>query len=345
MFYILVIFVLFLYWWSRNKPCKYETRACFLICLFLVFLAAFRGDFYGDTAAYRRDYFDLPLYQGLNDLIDRYNITYIGYYGLSKLFSIVGMPVQVWFAFIEAFYLFAMMRLINKFSKDRVFSLIVFITSGLFMFSIAGLKQTLASSFLMLSFICYTDKKYKMAIPLFVAAYFTHQATMVFGAAFIVYALRSTKSLIPGIILVGVLIYFYSLLFLQNATQLLGNEHFEDYLYEDSTYSNVTFIYYVLITLLSIIFMVIGQTKPFSDENNRLFIGLSVLACFLQLLAGYSPSLFRLSLQFVPFMMVLLPNSLSTSTQNKNVLSKVLTLSIIIFYFFYTNRYTKYVFY
>ncbi len=166
MYYILIFIIIFCYknWYSKSNidlQDKLESHYSWFICVFLVVLAAFRSDTVGaDTPGYRLAYESLYYYKNFEALIDRYTIYYIGYFGLSKLFHMAGMPVQVWFGFVEAFYLYSLMKLVNKFSRDKILSLLVFTTIGLFTFSMAGLKQTLAASLMMLAFVFFIEKKY-----------------------------------------------------------------------------------------------------------------------------------------------------------------------------------------
>lgn len=345
MYYLLILLILFLYSRLSNQPlelrAKKENTYAFIICVVLVLLAAFRSDAVGaDTLGYRIDYKGLGYYQTFQDLADRYSIFYIGYFGLSKLFYMAGMPVQVWFGFIEAFYLFTLMILVNKFSKDKIFSLLVFTTIGLFTFSLAGLKQTLASSIMMLAFIAFIDKKYWLTAILVFLTYYTHQAALIMLAAFPLYFIRKVKWLIPASLVMVVLIYSYSYLFMTTMVEFLENEKWEDYLVTDSGYSSVTLIFYSVITLIA--GLNIKQYNATDPVFAKFFLALSIIGCGLQILAGVSPSLFRLAYLYIPFMMILLPNATYYS-KNKQIVRIVLMVSII-FYFLYTGRHGQYSF-
>lgn len=346
MYYLLVFLILILYYRcaklsnsNREKTDKWST---IFICIILVLMAAFRSDEVGaDTFAYRYDYENLAKYT-FADLIDRYSIYYIGYYGLSKIFHLVGLPVQIWFGFIEVFYLFALMKLVNRFSNDKIFSILVYTTIGLYTFSMAGLKQTLAASIMMLSFLLFIDKKYVLSILLVVVTYYTHQAALVFLIAYPAYLFRNSKFIISFAFISCVLLFLYGTLFIETMLNTLNNEHFQAYNVNESTYSYATFIFYATITTVCL--LAFKNYKKQCSDNSRFFLSMSILGCGLQLLGGISPSLFRLALMFTPFMMILLPNIVYYSSVNtKKTLMFVLMISII-FYFLYTNRDTPYSF-
>lgn len=344
MYYLLILIILFLYNISHQPQGVNERKEktyTFIICVILVLMAAFRSDVVGaDTPGYRYAYDSLGQYPTFQSLVDRYSILYIGYFGLSKLFYMAGMPVQVWFGFVEAFYLYALMRLVNRFSKDKIFSLLVFTTVGLFSFSMAGLKQTFAMSFMMLNFICFIYNKYWLSALLVFATYYTHQSALIFLGAFPLYYVRKTKWFIPLTILLCLLIYFNSYFFMEKMVEALGYEKWESYLVTDSGYTYVTFIFYTVITLIA--FWNFKNYNIADPEFAKLFLGLSTLGCALQLLAGVSPSLFRLAFLYTPFMMILLPNA--SYYANNRMQVRLMLMGCVIFYFLYTNRHWPYSF-
>lgn len=344
MYYILIVLILFLYYHSQCKldiaRNKFEGKYSTYICIVLVLMAAFRSDMVGsDTFGYRMDYENMVYYYDFDSLVGRFTISYIGYFGLSKLFSLAHMPVQVWFGFVEAFYLFALIQLINRFSKDKIFSLLVFTTIGLFTFSLAGLKQTLGSALVMLAFVCFIEKKYVLTALLTFATYYTHPAALIGLGTLPLYYVRKKKWFIPMTIAICIAVYSYSMIFMSTMVEILGNEHFESYLLNESSYSYVTFNFYAVITIISFLnFKSYNESDP---EFAKLFLGLSTIGCGLQLLAGVSPSLFRLALMYTPFMTILLPN---VAYYSNNKLVRYILMGCIIFYFLYTTRNTPYFF-
>ncbi len=348
MYYILLLFILLLYSVYNTHDTsvankKKEDVYCFIICVALVLLAAFRSNKVGaDTLGYRLDYDALSKYTTYASLLKRYSIDYIGYYGLSKLFQLMKMPVQVWFGFVEALYLVALMLFIKRFSKDKIFSLLVFVTVGLFTFSMAGLKQTVANAFIMYAFLLFINKRYWLSVPLIILAYYTHPSVMIFVFAFIAYYLRNSKYLVTVCFLSCILIYFYSTLFIGTMIDMLDNNHFQAYNVNKSGYSYVTFIFYFSITLISLL-----NYKNYKKNclgSARYVTGMAMLACGLQLLAGVSPSLFRLANLYVPFIMVLLPNTTFYAHKENRTWVKLILMGCVIFYFLYAGRNSQYSF-
>ncbi len=347
MYYLLIIIILAFYYLLEEQPWELKAQRenvySLIICCILVLMAAFRSDAVGaDTPGYRYDYESLWQYTTLDSLINNFTIYYIGYFGLSKLFYMAGMPVQVWFGFIEAFYLFALMKLVNRFSRDKVFSLLVFVTIGLFTFSMAGLKQTFAASLMMLAFVYFLDRKYILTVLLIGAVFYTHQAALIFLCIFPLYFVRKTKWFIPMVIIMIGLIYLYGMVFLSSMVEIIGNEKWEGYLVNESDYTYVTFIFYSVITLIAFLYF-----RNYNEEEPdvaKLFLGGSLLGCGMQLFAGFSPSLFRLANLYTPLMMIFIPNAVYYMDEDNRKIVRIVLMVSIIFYFLYTGRNSHYEF-
>lgn len=327
---------------DQIRRLKFESKCCYVIWFIIVLMAALRSpDVGADTLAYMADYEYLHA-MSFADIASRHT-GYLGYFYTSKLFSLAGFPLQVWFGFVEALYAFAMILFINKYSEDKLFSILVFVTIGLFAFSFAGLKQVMSMSLMMLAFLQFVEKRYIFTVILIIAAYFCHPAGLIFLAAFVWYYIRGKKYSIYITILSIVLIYIYNQWFMQSMVEALNEEHFEMYITEKSEYSYVTFIFYLSITIMSFVgYRGYVHSRP---DDARLSLLFSFFACGLQLLAGISAEMFRLAYLYSPFMMILLPNSCRYTNPNTRSVLQVIMIGSIIFYFFYTGRNDGYSFF
>lgn len=316
-----------------------EDKYCRLVWTIIVLLAALRSNMVGaDTYSYMSDYMSMPSYDSFHDLDERYE-GYLGYYYTSKVFSMMHIPVQVWFGFIETLYAYALYKLTKKYSKDKLLSILVFVTSGLFMFSMAGLKQVMSMALMLLSFLFFLDKKYKKMLLCVLAAYSCHSVGLILLAVFPLYFLRRKKYFILMVVITGVISYVYGYVFMSTMVDILGEEHFTAYLENDNSYSSVTLIYYCSILGLSLLGYKFYKE---SDSNMAKFIlGMSVLVCTMQSLAGLSPNMFRLALCYAPFLMIMLPNA-SYYYRNKHL--GWIIIGCIVFYFLYVNRNYSYSF-
>ncbi|MBQ1208880.1 MAG: EpsG family protein, partial [Bacteroidales bacterium] len=146
---------------------RWERWSCYFVFAIFLLLTSFRGENVGvDTAQYILDY------QGLEKLsfidIQHEYEDYLLYYYLSKIFSLLHIPIWGWFAFIGILYLSSIWRLISKYSSDKLFSTLIFISIGLFSFSLAGMKQTLSMALTLHSLLFFINKRYLFSLLLFI---------------------------------------------------------------------------------------------------------------------------------------------------------------------------------
>lgn len=302
----------------------------------IIILAMFRGSDVGaDTLSYIRDYQNMSL-MSFSDIINEYN-GYEGYYLISKLFSMVGLPCYIWFGFVEFILVLAIARFINKFSSDRLYSIILFLATGLFMFSLAGLKQTLAMSFLLHAYVDFVDKKFARSCLLIVLAYFVHPPSLIALFAFVMYLLRRTKLMIPVLLLIALVVCIGGLSTASWFVTILGNDHYEMYLEADSSYTMSTLFLYCLISLCTLPYIVKYYRSGF---NSKVEVSCVILTCAFQYLASLSPSLFRLSFPLLPFLYVYIPNSFELIEHKapERLILKFCALIGPILFFAYSNR-------
>ena len=116
-----------------------------------------------------------------------------GYFFVSKIFADLGISVQIWFGFIAFLYVGTISNFINKFSKDQIFSYIMFLALGYYSFSLAGLKQVFAMTILIWSFHCFLEKLYIRSFLLILLASIFHLSSLIFLSAFLIVVIRRSK--------------------------------------------------------------------------------------------------------------------------------------------------------
>lgn len=327
---------------SESVKHKVESLFCYISYLIIVLLAMFRSSDVGpDTLSYIEDYKDMSI-MSFTDILSEYK-GYEGYYLLSKLSSMMNLPCYVWFGIIEFILVFAIARFINKFSSDRLYSILLFLVTGLFLFSLAGLKQILAMSLMLHAYVDLTNKKFVRTCLLVVFAFFAHPASLIALFAFIVYLIRKSKFVVPVLALTTSVVSIGGLSLAAFLVMVLGNNHFTMYLEEDSSYTMSTLFLYILICLCTIPYM-FKYYK--SGYDSKVEISCVVLTCAFQYWASLSPSLFRLSFSLLPFLYVYVPNSFNMVEHNSSLrlILKYCALIGPILFFAYANRSLVYTF-
>lgn len=339
--YLLMFGVLFFCWlntysFEPQKRVKIAKKYGVIIVLLFVFIAALRGSTVGtDTYSYIRDYTMIIKYS--YGKIFSYYTDNPGYFLISKIFADLGVSVQIWFGFIAFLYVGTISKFINKFSKDQMFSYIMFLALGYYSFSLAGLKQVFAMTILLWAFQYLMGKRYIRCFLLILLASIFHLSALIFSCVFFVIIIKKNKGFYW---ILGMMSIFFVLNYrtiFHTVMLLLNNEHYNEYLQSKSSYSVVTFLVQLTILAVSIIFV-----KRYNNESPlecRMFTGMVCLGVLFQLFASIVASAFRISMYFSIFAIVLLPNCLS-SIQNikfRRVL-KIGAALVFVFFFVYTNR-------
>lgn len=321
---------------ARIKDNSLELLFTFVIYAILIFLAAFRSENVGtDTIGYSQDYYQVQ-FVSFKDIPYQYQ-GYEGYYYTSKIFAtVLNAPLWVWFAFVEFVFISAIARLINRFSKDKLYSILILVTSGLYMFSLAGLKQTLAMAVFIHAYMGLVDKQYIRFMLLNVLVYLIHPVVIIGNIVSILYVIRNSKYFYICLFIIAALLCFGTMTFMTYLVKLSGNEHFEIYLIQDSSYSKATLYLYIF---------VLGCTLPFVKKLLKdnvdfkvLFAG-SMLVCLFQYTASFSTSLFRLAFCFLPFFISFVPNVFAKKYRKS--LSITLSIAVmlgLVFFCLYANR-------
>lgn len=333
---ILLLFYLILANYKKGSKSRDRLESWFCNFAFagIVFLAAFRGRSVGaDTGGYMLQYSELHYYT-FAGVMDKYH-GYEFFYLVAKFFSLMKMPIWVWFGFIEFFYVTAIRRLIYRFSCDKLYSIMIFVSIGLFGFSLAGLKQVLAMALILHAFLFFVEKKYLWSVLFIVLTYYTHPVSLIFVFGFVLYLLRNKKYYYLILLFIVIVVVFGAMSTMSFLVDLLNQDHFGVYLNEEGTYTASTLIFYLLLLAISIPFC-----KQYFKEQvlAKVFLGFLIVACSLQSLASISNNLFRLAYLYTPFYLVFLPNAFDKNNTQFSRSAKIIGLFGAIFFWLYAAR-------
>lgn len=316
---------------------KKEQRYLRISCAIFVILAALRYVIpESDIDSYMRWYQRIGT-MSFDEVIVERDLSYT-YFLSSKVFSMSGLPYQYWFGFVELFFISGYVRMMNKFTSDKIMAMFLFFTLGLYTFSFHGLKQIFAMAIIWHGCVDFYEKKFLRSGVAIVLAYFCHKTAMIFILAYIMPFLSRLKNTyyVLMITLCTVLIFSYSTV-LTSLTEIMGDEHYMDYLDDKSGYSAATFIFYSI--MLGIGFRNKG-IKTKETTNQRASAGMAFISVFSQLFSLRVASAFRLSLYFVPFLGFYLANKISSDRNLQYIVFFIASIWLL-----YTNRETPYKFF
>lgn len=316
----------------RNKENTYSN----ILFVIILFISTLRGSSVGtDTLGYMLSYYDMANYS-FSDIFIKYG-DYLGYYLPCKAFSLFNAPLQIWLGFVSGFYLLSIWKLINRFSTDKLFSILCFFLMGAYSFSLAGLKQTVAMASMIFAFLALYDKKYLRMAFFIIWAYFSHMSSLIFLFAIPIFFVKGMKSFYKMLIVSILIIIFSYRTILIYFTEAINSDRYMTYLEDEKVYSAVTFIFYLVLFFIAFLNK---KSYDYKYENeSKVFFALSALCVSFQTFSFVSASAFRLSLYYLPFFALILPNSVAycNDKAKKQIIKLVLGL-MIIFFFVYTNR-------
>lgn len=345
--YIILVILIFVSHGIVNKLDMNDNtkKKVFLIFTGLLFilLASLRHESVGaDTSDYWLDY-EVGRSATFKEVITNWGENK-AYYWLNGIFSRTGAPIQVWFGFLGLAAVGPVFYLIYKYSDNLLFSVLLYLIVGTYMFTLAGLKQTVAMTFLIFAFVQVVNRK-PLLFLLFVAiATFFHQTSIVF---IIVYPLAKIKSLQLQTVLYSamtLLAFFNAVPILQTVIDFLDNEHYESYLNEDSQYSLVSFSIQLLMLLVCLLY---SKNSKTDKHTQAVFFTISFLGIAMQAYASSFASLFRLSVYFNNGLIILMPNSIKTEPNNnyRRILEWAAMAVFISYYVYSLSQGTNYKFF
>ena len=340
--YFVLIFCLLVLWVisyeehvTRNKRVN---LCCFLSALLLITFAALRGSTVGtDTASYVEDY-EKVVSLSWEELFNNYSDN-PGYYALSKVFADFHINVQIWFGFVALLYIGSFTKLIKRFSNDVGFSYIIFTTLGLYAFSLAGLKQTIAMAIILYSFHYFYDKKYIRFVVLVLLASLFHASAVVFLLIIPIRIIKQFKGYY-FILTMVFLVFAYGFDKIINlGLSVLGNEHYVETYIETNSEGQGTLTMFFVLLIIQIISLWYMKKYDIIDKDAKLYFGISYLAVISNVMSLMVASAFRIGLYFSAFSVLMLSNCLSMEEEPQiRFRFKIGAVLVLVFFFWYTNR-------
>ena len=231
-----VMFVLLLGVLSIRYVVNYPYKFCCLLSVVSFgLLAAFRPDFFRDTATYIQQYKDVDwsYMDGINLLAkeSKLRVEY-GYIFLMNIFKSIGLPYQFFFMSVSVFGILVMFNWIKEFGSYIslnqikngyffcIFTVILF-HFGIF-YSMVAIRSFLSLSLLMLTAINVKNRKNILAVICFLCA-FSVQRMSLLGLLPIIIILLKNKIIIKKEWFVFIWIILGAVLFTQYRTNSLMN--------------------------------------------------------------------------------------------------------------------------
>lgn len=328
---------------TKNKISEniFLTLAAFL----LMIIVSLRNLSFGtDTLVYVEKFrkYNLIEFSQIIDYLNKIDEKDKTFYLLVRILNLFSLEESLIVVLFSILFLTSIFWMIYKYSNNSLISIILFICLGYLFFSLTGLRQTFALTFIIFSYKYLRERKmYKFIILVLLASLF-HSTALVFLIAYpLVYLKLGIKHLVVLISASLINILFNSQIYslLKN---YIFNEQYEYYLNNEESLNYSGFLIQLSIFLFCLIFKKVILTK--SPENitfyNLIFIGL-----IFQLFATNIAVVFRISLYFSIFSIILFSNVISSFKDVYiRILVNLIVIVILIMYLFISGYYEGYTF-
>lgn len=203
---VLIIYILFLPLLVDPfcKTAEKKRNAIVFLGMTAIFLIlALKGDVGSDISGYMEQYY-------ISGKKSWFDIDYVyfepGYITLTKIFAKAGASFQTFMIFVYALACSSMFFFVKKYSKNPTVSLIIFICYQFFVFYISGVRQTIAMSLCLISYMVFQKRKlwaYILSFLIVFLAMSIHTSAIVFLVV-LVFSFVKSKKINPAFYVVAI---------------------------------------------------------------------------------------------------------------------------------------------
>lgn len=329
--YFINIFLIIIYAFLLNTKKISKRTFCIIVCIQLFLLSGLRSSTVGnDTWNYLNIYkFDglmtfgkiFTYYEGiLGDL---------GFHYFNHFLFNIGISNQVYLMLISLFFSISVSIFIYKESYYPELSYITLFTFNYFQFSMTGLRQTLAISFIIFVILCLKSNKNIIALLLFILATSFHASSLICILVILLKKINLTK--------LQTIYFMFFTLFLYPFRYTLANKLIflvsdKGYLIDNNQEGTTMMFLYVCICLFMIIIMLQLNYEVF--KKNQIYFVCYSVATFFQFLVPIQNIFFRISLYFGYSLIILLPTAIySFKKKDRNIAYLVMLIFLLLMYF------------
>lgn len=256
------------------------------------------------------------------------------YYIFNKFIAnIFGDDFQIFLIIVSIIFVGSTCHIIRRESKNPLVSFIVLLSFGFFFFSMNGIRQSLAISFILLSYIPLKERKLWRFIVLVIIASLFHKTALIFMIFYPIVNLKLNKYTIGLYILLTIACLLRGEQILSSITESASavDERIANYKIGNGlTYSG--FIQLLLIAILA--FSYFKRTIAV-NKNNQILYSLLIISIIFQSMAVIIAEMFRVAMYFSIFIILLLPEVFAAVPHNNRKLVSVGICSLFLFYFFF----------
>ncbi len=264
-------------------------------------------------------------------------------WGIIELFAKCNVPYFTMLACFGVIYVLSFSVFIEKTSVNKVLSIVIFLLSGMFTFSFAALRQSMAMSFILWAYalVCKKRKMYfkdwlKVTFVLLFGGLFHFTCVLILPVIII----SKLKIKINVFLLLSVITVLMTPVIGLMLKALLSATRFGARLASEEL--DFAYSYVVLGSVLSIIMFMQYKVWNKRDANADFFIKMTLLFTVIMCLSSYLIDPFRIFFLFCPIFMLAIPSLLKSYDKTNAIIAGIIILGMFAVLFLRLNYNYRY---
>lgn len=327
-----VIIILFLYIAIKGEKKQKIVAVIGMTLLFL--LSALRADTVGTDTKNYIDFYNIYSKYSLSNLhkaLENAGMRDYVYYYTAWFFSRVFKNPQWWLGAVALFYSYSIGRLVMRESKNTAISILMFVSLEFFIFSVSGLRQTIAIGIVLFAYPYLKERKFVPFLLIVLLASCYHTTALIF---LLLYPISNKRIGVYHILVAigGFLIFFafkdWLLTFLG---ETLESERFDGYLNGNAT--QLTMAGFIIKTVCLLFSLYYYKEYTHQDKNSLILYNAMYVGWVFQLFSSFIGEFFRVSMYFSIFNIILVANASCCERDKKS--RKILQMVVILVFVAY----------
>lgn len=297
----------------------------------LFFFIALRSEVVGSDTLNYKEYFNACIQHENYQFIVETNRIEPGFAIYMYLFTKISRNFQLFLAFTALISIVPIAFFYKHYSRNGMFSILIFVTFGLVSIYFSAVRQALAMAFVWPAFT-FVRKRKLLPFLLTVALAFTfHMSSLVMLLMYPLYYIKTTPKALPFILLIVVAVMVCKERLFSSSIAMLGEKYEKLYGLTETTGAKSIFI-------MDVLFLLFAFIIPDQKKLNRQQIGMRnflILIPIIQAFASVSNIAMRLNYYYLLFLPILLPRLVLLSKVKYRQFAKVAYWVMCGFFFVY----------
>ncbi len=305
---ITIYIFLIAYWiYERRNGLTGRNRYLLVTSILIFLLMGLRNmAIYGDTIGYVINFKSMES-KSIGEVALRWIKDPVFYLSTKIFGDIVQYDYTCWFLAIAAVYMIPMYFFLKKYSPNIMFSWITFIFLGLLLFTMAGLRQTVALGLTLWAFMYLMKRKDLYFFVLLFISYLMHGPSVIFILIYPFVRWRPKFTKISVYLYITFIIFgiAFGTVLLPKITAFLGEQDYRYIEYgENLTGSTYTYMIQQLLLVIPSLYVLRNR---WHEETVGLFAHLSMLSLAFVSMSPVIAEMFRVSMYFSWSILILFP--------------------------------------